>query len=382
MIDDTLVAGTSIKSSDVVKKLKGPKGTQVKVEIFRNGVDSLLAFEITRDKIPIYSLDAAYMVDEEVGYLRLNRFSRTTFQEFKDGIKKLTNQDMKKLILDLRGNPGGYLTAATKIADEFLSGKKLIVYTEGKAVGRHDYDAGKIGLFEEGHMVVLIDEGSASASEIVAGALKDHGRATIVGRRSFGKGLVQEQIPLNDGSALRLTIARYYTPNGVCIQRSYDEGVEAYYKDYLEVAYNGGEVPDSLEGEIVVDWGILPDVVVKFDTTEKEKTFNMLFNRGILQWFAYDLYAKNPARFDSFEDSRVFCSSFEITEELFTELYDYAITQGAKLKEDELLPAKAKIAIAIKAFISRQKWGNAGYYPVYHEIDDEFERAYLELTGK
>src|ERR1043165_1424874 len=239
-INDSIVSGIKIKDTDVKHRLRGPKGSGVKVSILRAGAKDLLKFDIKRDKIPLYSIDASYMVNGEIGYIRISQFSSTTHQEFNEKLQELQNKGMKKLIVDLRGNPGGYLQAATSIADELISGEKLLVYTNGKAYDRQDYKAGKGGLFEKGPLCVLIDQGSASASEILSGAIQDWDRGTIIGRTSFGKGLVQEQYDLPDNSAIRLTVARYYTPSGRCIQRSYDKGSEQYYNEIYE-RYARGE---------------------------------------------------------------------------------------------------------------------------------------------
>jgi len=239
-IDDTLVAGIGITNNDAIRKLKGKKGTKVKVSNYRRGVPELIDFIITRDVIPTYSLDIAYMVDKNIGYIKLNKFSATTYDEFKKAAMQLKDNGMTKLILDLRGNPGGYLQAAIDISDEFLEDGKLIVYTEGKNRTRRHAFATEAGDFEELDIAVLIDESSASASEIVAGALQDNDKGTIIGRRSFGKGLVQEQINLPDGSAIRLTVSRYYTPTGRCIQRHYENGdAESYYEEYYHRYLNG-----------------------------------------------------------------------------------------------------------------------------------------------
>ena len=240
-VDDSLVAGIKIKNEGVMLLLKGPKGTQVKVKNYRRGVKGLMEFTITRDVIPTYSVDIAYMLDHEVGYIKLSKFSATTYKEFLDAVKKLEAQGMKKLVFDLRGNSGGFLSAAVDIADEFLPKGSLVVFTEGKSRPKYSYKARKKGRLESIPVAVLIDGESASASEIVAGALQDNDRGTIVGRRSFGKGLVQEQIMLSDYSAIRLTVARYYTPTGRCIQKPFDGNRTDYlYESYDR--YENGEL--------------------------------------------------------------------------------------------------------------------------------------------
>ena len=306
-VNDTLVAGIGINNNDVMRKLRGQGGTKVKVKVFRRGTPKLISFTITRGKIPIYSLDAAFMANPKTGYIRISRFAATTYDEFMQAAEKLSQKGMSKMIIDLRGNPGGYLDAATKIADEFIADGKSIVYTEGKSRPRADYDATAGGKFEDFPVVVLIDEGSASASEILAGALQDWDRASIVGRRSFGKGLVQEQTVLPDGSAIRLTIARYYTPTGRSIQKPYKDGYEQYNNELSErfahqelLNLDSIKFPDSLKyttpkGKVVYGGGgIMPDVFVPLDTTDSSNPFlNIALAGGELTDFAYDYVDKN-----------------------------------------------------------------------------------------
>ena len=293
-VDGKNIAGTGIKNNDVFEMLRGEKGTTVELQVLRRNSDGLLDFSIVRDKIPIHSLDASYMLDDETGFIKLNKFSATTTQEFTEAVKDLRSKNMQNLILDLRGNGGGYLKTAIAMADEFLEPGKLIVYTEGKSYPRNYTYATETGSFEKGRLVVLIDEGSASASEIVSGAVQDWDRGLIIGRRSFGKGLVQRPIPLPDGSSVRLTIQKYYTPSGRCIQKPYDEGVEAYRKERLE-RYSSGEfftldslkMPDSLKyftqnNRIVYGGGgIMPDIFVPVDTSQTSDYFVDLSRKGV-----------------------------------------------------------------------------------------------------
>ncbi len=381
-IDDSLVAGKSITNEQVIKKLRGKKGTPVNIKVFRKGEKDLLSYKIIRDVIPVNSLDVAYMVDDKIGYLKLNKFSKDTPAEFEQGMQKLLSKGMQKLILDLRGNPGGYLTGAVTIADDFLPGKKLIVYTQGRAVGRSDYEARQIGMFEKGDLVVLMNEGSASASEILAGALQDNNRATIIGRTSFGKGLVQEVYSLPDSSAVRLTIARYYTPNGKSIQRSYEKGVDAYYEQYAELLMNSGELPDSLKDKIDMSWGIHPDVYVVPDTSERIKLFNQLFNRGYIQQFSYGYYASNRGQFSDYTDLQTYRDKFFVDDAMFREFINFANSRDKEFKVDlnKINGSRKKIDAAIKAFIARQKWGNEGFYPLFNEMDNDFKAAVQELN--
>lgn len=377
-VEDSLVAGVGVSETDVRNMLRGEKGTKVKVSIFRQGEPDLISFNITRDKIPLYSMDVAYMVDDKIGYLSLNRFSATTVKEFRKGLSDLLSQGMEKLVLDLRGNPGGYLMAATEIADEFLSGRKMIVYTEGKSSRLDEYNSGQPGRFEKGDMVILIDEGSASASEIVAGALQDHTRATIVGRRSFGKGLVQEIYQVGDSSAIRLTVARYYTPDGRCIQRSYEDGVDAYYEDYMERVSNGGEVSDSVKAKAQEGYGIIPDVIVPADTSADRRAFNRLYNSGQIQRFVYDYHARNRAQFAQYNSVKEFLDGYEVPEQMMNQLLSGLQNKPAA---DVLERIRPKIKDGLSAQLARQIYGNEGFFPYFHRFDPEFQEA-VEILQK
>ncbi len=397
-IEDTLVAGIGLQNKDVVSRLRGEKGTEVKVSIYRKGVDELLDFTIVRDKIPLVSLDVNYMVDDETGYIKINRFSATTFQEFMDAMYALRDQGMKKLILDLRQNPGGYLNAAVNMADEFIAGKGQIVYTEGTHHNKNEYKARRRGTFEEEPLVVLIDEGSASASEIVSGAVQDWDRGMVIGRRSFGKGLVQEQYDLNNGGALRLTVARYYTPSGRCIQKPYEEGRDAYRNELNERFENGelGEqdstveklTPDSLifktllkEREVHGGGGIEPDVFVPIDTTGMEPF--LIRARSLIPQFVYDYFSNNRAAFEQYKSFDEFNTAFKVDgglikkyqnflkAELDNDLYDRSL----------LLREESDIKILIKAHLARQMWRNEGYYPLVHQMDPVFKRALEAIEG-
>jgi len=395
IVDGDTIAGVGITNNEVMKKLKGPRGTKVNVGIFRLKSPVLLDFTITRNVIPTYSLDIAYMVDETVGYIKLNKFSATTYKEMLKALNELNSQGMEKLILDLRNNTGGYLQAAIDISDEFLPDKKLIVYTEGKNRPRSYAYATKRGSFESGELVILIDEGSASASEIVAGAIQDNDRGTIVGRRSFGKGLVQEQLSLYDGSALRLTVARYYTPTGRCIQKPYTNGTEEYYKEFHDRFVNGEVLnsdsihfADSLKyttpgGKVVYGGGgIMPDIFIPVETGENYGYYNRLINKGVIYDFAFeytDSHRDDLSRFKNYQD---FLSGFNIDNNLFSDFLNFAAKNGVPKDEKGIEARKPDIEVLLKALIGRNILDDKGFYPVYHQRDVTFQKAWKLLKGE
>jgi carboxyl-terminal processing protease len=394
LVDGKKAFGKEITNEKVFKFLRGKGGSKVTVTVYRRGQKELLKFKITRGKIPIYSIDVAYMVDPKTGYIKLSRFAATTYDEFMEAMRKLKTQGMQQLVLDLRGNPGGYLDAATSISDEFLDGKKLIVYTQGKARPKTSYKANTTGLFEKGDLVVLIDEGSASASEIVSGALQDWDRATIVGRRSFGKGLVQEQTPFPDGSAIRLTIARYYTPTGRSIQKPYKNGYDAYEEEVYDRVKNGELISkdsihfsDSLKyktprGKIVYGGGgIMPDVFVPFDTTMESSYLNHVLGMGIISQFAYDYVDKERNKMNSYTDAMDFKNRFIIDQKLLDEFIIYAEVKGVKRNQKEIDRSAPIIKNQLKAYIARLKWQNQGLYPILHDMDKTFKKA-LDVLNK
>ncbi len=404
-IEDTIVAGVGITNRDVMAKLRGKKGTKVRVGVQRKGISDLIDYTITRDKIPLFSVDAGYMMDEDVGYIKINRFSATTYNEFNDALIRLLEGGMQDLILDLRQNPGGYLTAATTIADDFLGGSKLLVYTEGRNYLRKEYKSRRRGLFEEGKLVVLIDQGSASASEILAGAVQDWDRGTIIGRRSFGKGLVQEQYNLRDGSAMRLTVARYYTPLGRCIQKPYEEGVEDYQKEIYERIDQGElyvedsiKVADSIQyitpaGKVLYGGGgIMPDHFIPLDTTNISSFLSRA--RSYISPFAYNLYGENQAKYDQMKDDfESYKRNYQISDQIYDQFRDYIEEQDLKLKdsatEDEkealkkleindamLQKAKPEFKNYIKSYLAKQIWNYQGFYPIINETDNDIQNAY------
>ena len=394
-VDDTLVASKKLKNEDVMRKLKGPKGTKVRVRVLRRGVEGLLDYTITRDAIPTYSVDIAYMLDDEIGYLKLSKFSATTVSEFKKGIGELDSQGMKKLIFDLRGNTGGYLSAAVDIADEFLPRGSLIVYTEGRNRPRNYMKARRHGQLEDIPVVVLIDGESASASEIVAGALQDNDRGTIIGRRSFGKGLVQEQIMLSDQSAIRLTVARYYTPTGRCIQKPYGDSHEDYLLESYE-RYENGELfhPDSIhfadslkfttpKGKTVYGGGgIMPDIYVPLVDDSTEYYFNRIVNLGLLYQYAFDYTDKHRAQLKGYKTVEAFDRSFKVTDAMFDALVHLADEKGIVGTEEQRQAARRETDILLKAYIARNLFDDEGFYPIYAPMDEILQRALEELKGE
>lgn len=385
-INDSTVAGVKIKETGVKQKLRGPKGTKVKVTVLRSGMKNLLDFDITRDKIPLYSVDASYMVDNQTGYIRIGSFSATTYDEFMERLTKMKAEGMKKLIIDLRGNPGGYLQAATMIADELIAGDKLLVYTEGKAYERQDYHANKNGIFEEGALSILIDQGSASASEILSGAVQDWDRGTIIGRTSFGKGLVQEQYELKDGSALRLTVARYYTPSGRSIQRSYANGNEQYYNEIYDRYMRGEFVhEDTTKFQDTVVYktgkgrkvfgggGIRPDIFVAVDTAADNEYFYAV--RSFIPEFVYKYSSKNGGVLDRYKSPSEFHKNFQVSSELLAAFYEYAAANGLKPDAQKSKTIEGKVKMTLKAFIAKQAWRMDGYYLIMNDEDKMIAKA-------
>lgn len=387
-VEDQQIAGVNMATNEVVKKLKGPKGTKVTVSVMRRGLDDLLDFTITRDKIPSYSLDIAYMVDDEIGYIKLGKFSATTHQEFRSAMERLKRQGMEKMVLDLRGNGGGFLDAAINLADEFLSPETLIVYTQGRKRPKTYAHARRNGGFETQPLIVLIDEWSASASEIIAGAVQDHDRGVVVGRRSFGKGLVQEQVQLGDGSALRLTVARYYTPSGRSIQKPYDNGTEEYYADFMQ-RYLDGELEsqdsikyddslryETVSGRIVYGGGgISPDIFIPLQNQEHSGYFAQLANRGLIYRFAFDYTDKNRNVLNDYESASNFVNNFNVNDGILKEFIDYADDNGVTFKPEEYATSQNLIETQIKAYIGRNVFGNEAFFPILNQYDPAMAKA-------
>jgi len=387
-VDSKNIASIKLSTQDVFKYLRGKKGTKVNLSIQRKGQKKWLDFTITRDKIPTFSVDVAYMINSEVGFLKVNRFTANTYNEFKKGMTDLKAKGMKKLILDLRGNPGGYMDKATQMVDEMLDGNKLIVFTKSKQ-SRYNTEtrANTSGIFEKGPVIVLIDEGSASASEIVSGALQDNDRALIVGRRSFGKGLVQMPISLGDNSELRLTISRYYTPSGRSIQKPYLKGEDDYNMDIVN-RYKHGEFfnADSIKFDDKLKYkttkgrtvygggGIMPDIFIARDTSMFTGYLNQLFNSGVIREYTleYGFNKKKELEKMSLEQFR---KSFEVTDAMLADINKQAQKAEIKFNESDFNRSKEFIKNQVKALIARSVWKNEGFYPVFNEQDEMFNKA-------
>ncbi len=389
-VDEENIAGIGLTNEDVFSLLRGPKGTRVNVSVLRRSVDQLLDFSITRDKIPINSLDAAYMLSDEVGYIKLNRFSMTTMGEFSEASVMLKEEGAQDLILDLTGNAGGYLDIAVVLTDQFLDNNKLIVYTQGLNSPKREYFASSKGLFEEGKIVILIDEGSASASEIVSGALQDWDRGIIIGRRSFGKGLVQRQLELPDGSMIRLTSAKYYTPSGRLIQKSYKNGNEDYEMEIYNRYENGEFInkdsikfPDSLQYRTLINkrivyggGGIMPDIFVPLDTTSYSDYYSNLIRDGILNQFVLEYVDKNRKKIlNGYENFLKYTNDFVVTDELLTKLNNFAIKEGLDFSQEEFELSKNRIALIMKAYIARDLWSTSEFYQIINQENENLIKA-------
>jgi len=395
-VDGENIGGIGLQNSDVQKKLRGDKGTKVNVGIKRRNVKDILNFTITRDKIPIYSVDASYMVNDEIGYIKVNRFAKNTITEFKEGLAQLKKQNMKHLVIDLRGNGGGYLKTAIQLSDELIANKKLIVYTEGAKNPKQEYYTSTTGGFEHGKLVLLIDEGSASASEIVAGAIQDYDRGLVIGRRSFGKGLVQKPFSLPDGSAIRLTVARYHTPSGRCIQRPYDGGKEEYYKEFTR-RYDHGEFmnqdsisfPDSLKFKTINSkrtvyggGGIMPDVFVPIDTTFTSDYFGKVSRKGILNEYALKYMDDHRQQLqEKYRNVKEFKAGFDAEKELLEDFIAYAEANDVKRNDDDINTSKKVMIIRLKALIARNLWNTSAFYEIANELNDALAKAIEEING-
>jgi len=387
--DTTAIAGKKLDPDDVKKLLRGANGTNVNITVLRD--DKLERITIKRGMIPLPSVDASYMVAPSTAFIHINKFSETTYKEFMAAMEKLQKQGMQKLILDLRGNPGGILQEAADIADEFLDDNKMIVYTHGSKMPNMEYHCSKDGVFEKGKLVVLVDETSASASEILSGALQDWDRADIIGRRTFGKGLVQQQYPLSDGGAVRITVARYYTPLGRNIQKPYDKGVTAYEDELMERFHNGevvhgdtskptGQAFKTKAGHIVYGGGgITPDIFIPFDTTSQPRQVLDLYIKGTFNNFVYQYYVKNKSAFQSIKNPIDFYKNFKPGEKEFLQLSAYALKRDTVDISKIPVSAKTDLLQKFQAMLARQIWRIEGYYEVSNETDPMIKKA-LEVV--
>jgi carboxyl-terminal processing protease len=387
-VNDSIVAGNGITTERIKKLLRGPGASTVNITMFRDR--ALKQFKILRGMIPLPALDASYMIDKESGYIRINKFSRTTFEEFMVALEELEKEGMKKLVLDIRGNGGGIVDEAVNMADEFLGNDELIVYTEGRKSPRKEYRAQRPGSFESGKLILLVDEGTASASEILAGALQDWDRASIVGRRTFGKGLVQEPFELNDGSELRLTIARYYTPLGRSIQKPYNKGREAYNEEVIDRFHNGevihgdtsnlhsGPVFKTPAGRLVYGGGgITPDVFVALDTTQIPRVVSAMYITGAFNNFIYEYYISHQTELREFQSPSSFYTNFKKDDEIWNALLTYAKKDSINLNGIDQ-GNRNQLEIRIKALLARFMWRSQGYYYIMNQTDPVVKKA-MEL---
>jgi len=389
-VEGKTVAGTGITTRDVQGLLKGPKGTKVNVSVKRRNKSELLEFGITRDKIPVFSVDASYMVNDRIGYLKLARFSHSTIEEFEKAIRELKAEGMEDLIIDLSNNGGGWLPVAVEMADHLLSGNKEIVSTEGSRVPDRKYRARRSGLFEDGNLVIMIDGGSASASEIVSGAVQDWDRGVIVGRRSYGKGLVQQPFMLSDGSLIRLTVARYYTPTGRLIQRPYENGYEEYAMDLIN-RYNQGELTNEdsvafptseqyktleLNRTVFGGGGIMPDYFVPLDTSVYSDYYRGLIGLGILNQFVLQFVdEKRDELKQSFPDFETFKRKYAPSGEDLDQLIAFASGEELEYSEEDWQISKGQITMLFKSYVARDLWGMDQFFEVYNQSDEVFNKA-------
>ncbi len=393
-IDREKATGENIDNKFVQDHLRGKKGTKVELGIKRRGRKDIIKYTITRDEIPINSVDAGYMLDDETGLIKVSRFSRTTVDEFQEYMQDLKKEGLQNLILDLRGNPGGYLQTAIDLADQFLDDNKIIVYTEGRVAPRRDFNATEEGTFKEGKLIVLINEGSASASEIVSGAVQDYGRGLVVGRRSFGKGLVQRPFNLPDSSVIRLTTARYHTPSGRSIQRPYDQGVDTYYDDLKKrmehqehIHADSISFPDSLKYETTTGktvyggGGIMPDIFVAWDSTAYTDYYTELIREQVPNNFIMKYLENNRKILEKqYKTVKDFKNEFQIKESFMNDFREYADEQGVKFDEEGYSKAIKPMKAMLKAHIARNIFDIGAYYEVISEIDHTILKS-LELVN-
>lgn len=396
-IDNEKVTGINLTTSGVKKRLMGPKGTKVNVVIGRKGEKEPIDFTIIRDKIPIFSLDASYMLDNETGYIKLNKFAASTKKEFLEAITALKKSNMQNLIIDLRGNGGGYMAAATDLAELFFSDKKLMVYLQGRKTPRQDYVSAGAGSLSSARVVILVNEESASASEILAGALQDWDRGVIIGRRTFGKGLVQNGFYLTDGSMIRLTIARYYTPTGRSIQSSYKEGYEKYIENFFK-RYSDGELisadsvhfPDSLKYMTLVNkrvvyggGGLMPDVFVSADTSYSTPYFNRIYAKNVLNTYTLDYFDKNrtvlTSKYKVFDDFR---KNFQFSDDEIKAFIAKGEADGVKYNEEQYNKSKDMLLLVLKGLVATNIWQTNEYFQIINQNDKVIDKALKVISDK
>ena len=389
-IDGEDAFGKKVNNEYVAKHLRGKKGTVVTLGIKRGNSDELIEFDVVRDKIPLNSIDASFMLDKNVGYIKLDRFAKTTMEEIDAALAELKSKKMKSLILDLRGNSGGYLNVAAELSNLFLKKNMTIVFTEGDKSAKQVFNTNHNGKFSDGKLVILIDEGSASASEIVSGAVQDWDRGVLIGRRSFGKGLVQRPFNLSDGSVVRLTTARYYTPTGRCIQRSYDKGSEDYFKEMTKRMDHGEfyhadsiQFPDSLKYSTLVSGrtvygggGIMPDIFMPVDTSYATKLYTDLVRKGALNRFTLEYVMEHRSEIArQYSDFEMFNEKFNVSESMIEDFKKFAEKEGVTWNEEQFERSEPLIKLQIKALIARNEWEMENYYQVVLQEDKVVKKA-------
>lgn len=388
-VNDSLVSGVELSNDALIKKLRGSNESKVKLTVLRANKNALFDVNVTRGVIPLYSLDAAYMLDGKTGYIKLNRFSATTYDEFKKALATLKKNGMQQLVLDLRQNPGGYLEAAIAIADEFLNNDKLLVYTQGRKSKKEEYKADLPGTMESSRLLVMIDEGSASASEILAGAMQDWDRAVIMGRPSFGKGLVQEQYDLSNGAALRLTVARYYTPTGRSIQRSYAQGKEAYAQDYIK-RYTDTSDADSIPTHDTATFyseishrklygggGIIPDVITPQNKIYHSEALGYLMSTDVLNSFIYAYYNDHVSQLKAYKNFADFDNNFMVSNDMMNVVKNNFMLENAAYAKDAWSNSGvvSYLQNRIKAQLAKMLYANQNYIQILNENDDNIKNA-------
>jgi carboxyl-terminal processing protease len=393
-VDDSAFVGKIVTNSEAMKRLKGEKGSKVKLGVYRPGEKDLLHFTVIRGNIPVKSIDAAYMINEKVGYIKVNKFGETTYPELLIALAKLNQKNCEGLIVDLRGNTGGYMAAAIQMVNEFLPNNRLIVYTQGRKSPREDYNSNGTGSNQKMPLVVLVDEGSASASEIFAGAIQDNDRGTIVGRRSFGKGLVQQPIEFSDGSAIRLTIARYYTPSGRCIQKPYEKGKESEYELDLLTRYEHGEFfsADSIKQDetevyhtrlgrpVYGGGGIMPDIFVPQDTTGMTSYFRMAANRGLIIRYTFDYTDQNRSTLQKYDTPQKM-EAYLKKQNLLNKFAAWAEKKGLKRRNNLMMKSRNLFEMGLYGNIIYNMLGMEAYVEYLNESDKTVLKA-VEILEK